>query len=126
MSTEVKLTIPDELWVRAQMWADQSGCKADEFLTEALELSMLPLGDLPKPVGEWTDAEVLAAADLQMSSSDDMRLSELLAIQREGVLTDSQGSELAGLMQIYRERLLRKSLALREAVARGLHEGLGN
>jgi hypothetical protein len=68
------------------------------------------------------DSEILALSNLQMDPDQDARLSELLEKQRERSLLSNEPQELEGLMQIYREALLRKNAALVEAVKRGLRE----
>jgi hypothetical protein len=68
------------------------------------------------------DSEILALSNLQMDPDQDARLSELLEKQRERSLLSNEPQELEGLMQIYREALLRKTAALVEAVKRGLRE----
>jgi hypothetical protein len=68
---------------------------------------------------------VLATADLQLSAQIDLKLSDLLAAQREGQLSAEGQSELRRLMLLYQEHLLRKAIAVREAVKRGLREPMG-
>lgn len=125
MSAEVTVTLPDDLWERAQLWATHAGRPPGEFLTEAIELSLLPLGQAPQPTDKWSDEEVLSAADAELSADQDQRLSEILALQREGCISEDQRIELSRLMLRYQEGLLRKAVALREAVRRGLREPLG-
>jgi hypothetical protein len=72
----------------------------------------------------WTDEEVLAAADVKLRPEDDRRLSELLFRQQAGALADTDWAELRALMRLYQTGLLRKAIALREAVRRGLREPL--
>lgn len=122
MSAEVTLTITDTVFQRAQLWAQHSGRPVDEFLAETLELSLSPLGEAPKQAELWSDDEVLAGCDAKMVETDDLRLSELLAKQRESQLAESDAAELRRLMFIYQEGLLRKAVAIREAVRRGLRK----
>lgn len=122
MSAEVTLTLPDGLFERAQLWAEQSKRPVADFLMEAIEASLEPLGCVPRSVTEWTDGEVLSAADTHLSPEDDQRLSDLLGCQRERGLSSSEVAELSRLMLAYQEGLIRKALGLREAVRRGLRE----
>lgn len=122
MSAEVTLTLPDGLFERAQLWAQQSERPVAEFLMETIEASLLPLGQAPRPADEWADGEVLSAADSRLAPDDDQRLSELLARQREGCLSEPEATELHRLMLVYQECLLLKAMGLREAVRRGLRE----
>jgi len=55
-----------------------------------------------------------------MEPDQDQRLSLLLDRQQEGTLTSSEQLELATLIQIYQEGLLRKATALSEVKSRRL------
>jgi len=122
MSAEVTLTLNDTLFERARLWAQHSGRPVDEFLAEALELTLSPLGDAPHRPDMWSDDEVLSRCEANLGQSDDLRLSELLDRQRECQLSQAESAELKRLMTIYQEMLLRKAVALPEAVRRGLRE----
>jgi hypothetical protein len=126
MSTDITVSLPDSICQTAQVWAAQAGRSLPDFLAEAIEASLVPLGSSPPPVHDWTNTELLAAADESFPVNDDRRLSELLALQRESAI-DTQGrSELVRLMHAYQEGLIRKAAALREAVRRGLREPLAS
>ena len=122
MSAEVTLTLPDGLFERAQLWANQTDRPVADFLMETIEASLLPLGQAPSPIAEWTNGEVLSAVDSHLSPDDDQRLSDMLARRREGSLSGPEATELHRLMFVYQEGLLRKAMGLREAVRRGLRE----
>jgi hypothetical protein len=124
MSAVVTLTLPDTVLERAQRWAEHYGQPVTDFLTATIELSLTPLGQAPPLVTEWANGEVLSAAESQLPFEDDCRLSELLDRQREGCLSESEAAELRHLMLLYQEGLLRKTMALREAVRRGLRKPL--
>ncbi|HEY4232227.1 MAG TPA: hypothetical protein VGM76_02265 [Lacipirellulaceae bacterium] len=120
MSTDITISLPDAVCQSAAVWAKQAGRSLPDFLTDAIETSLVSLGSTPPPVETWPDDELLAAANASLSPQDDQRLGELLAMQRESSLHDQARSELARLMQSYQEGLVRKAAALREAVRRGL------
>ena len=123
MAGQITLTLPEDLLERAELWARRTGRPLSEFLAETIELSLQPLGASPaqeRPIADWPDAEVLAAADAQMPPAEDRRLSELLERQQAGTLQPAERPELAALMSLYQSGLLRKARALREAVRRGL------
>ena len=123
MSAQVTLTLPDDIMKRAELLAQRTGRPVADVLAETIELSLRPLGppsSEERPIADWPDDAVLAAADLQMPVRDDQRLSELLERQQAGRLSNAEGAELAALMQVYQEGLLRKAQALHEAVRRGL------
>ena len=124
MSAVITLTLPDTVLERAQLWAEHSGQPVTDFLTETIELSLVPLGHVPPPLADWANDEVLSAAELELPFEHDRRLSELLDGQREGSLSEPEAAELHRLMLVYQEGLLRKAMALREAVRRGLREPL--
>jgi hypothetical protein len=126
MSTEITVSLSDAVCQRAQIWAEQAGRSLPDFLAEAIELSLFPMGAPPAPVATWTDEEVLQASDDFFSLDDDRRLSELLAKQRENTIDAPGRVELTQLMQLYQERLARKAVALQEAVRRGLRESLAS
>src|SRR5436305_1042580 len=122
MSTQVTVTLPEDVFARAQRLAVRAGRPVADVLAEAIELSLRPLGGpaAEPPPADWADEAVLAAADLELPPADDRRLSELLDRQQAGPLPPAEAAELTGLMQAYQEGLLRKAVALREAVRRGL------
>jgi predicted transcriptional regulator len=103
MSTQVTLTLPDEVYRRAERLAQLSSREVADVLA---------------------DEEVMALAELQLASDQDQPLSSLLDKQQAGTLIEAERSELLALMQVYQESLLRKAQALREAVQRGLREPL--
>jgi predicted DNA-binding protein len=129
MSKQISLTLPDELMRRAEVLAGRSGRQVGDILADAVRASLDPLGldDVEadaRPVSEWSDEQVIAAADLQMPDAPDRRLSELLAKQGADTLTPGERAELSGLMQAYQQGLLQKAQALNEAVRRGLRHAL--
>jgi hypothetical protein len=126
MSSDVTVSLSDDLRQRAQIWAEQSGRSLPEFLAETIELSLFPLGTPSPPPETWADEEVLLAAADFFSPDDERRLSDLLGRNREGSLDPADRDELGRLMQLYQERLVRKAIALREAVRRGLRESLAS
>ncbi len=127
MSTQVTLTLPDEVYRRAERLAQLSSRNIADVLVDTIELSLSPLGlqsEAIKPVSALSDEEVMALAQLQMEPEQDQSLSRLLDRQQAGTLTETQRSELLGLMQVYEESLLQKAQAMSEAVRRGLMEPL--
>lgn len=127
MSTQVTVTLPDDVYRRAEHLAQLTSRDVAEILADTIELSLSPLGVSPepvRPVTELPDEEVLALTELQMDPAQDRRLSALLDKQQAGELTEAEHTELLALMQVYQEGLLRKAQALREAVRRGLREPL--
>lgn len=127
MSTQVTLTLPDDVYRRAERLAQLSSRDVADVLADTLELSLSPIGlksEAVEPVSALSDEEVMALAELQMAPEQDQRLSKLLDKQQAGTLIETERSELLASMQVYQESLLRKAQALHEAVRRGLQEPL--
>jgi hypothetical protein len=128
MSTQVVLTLPDEVYRRAERLAQLINRDVADILADTLALSLPPLSPQPeavRPVTELSNEDVLALTEFQMEPAQDRRLSTLLNRQQAGELSDTERSELLALIQLYQEGLLRKAQALHEAVRRGLREPLG-
>ncbi len=127
MSTQITITLPDEVYQRAERFARLANRDIASVLADTIQLSIPPIRadilDL-EPVSTLSDQQVLALTELQMESEQDARLSELLDRQQAGLLIEDERLELQTLMQIYQEGLLRKATALSEAVKRGLIEAL--
>ncbi|MBW4431081.1 MAG: hypothetical protein KME28_04930 [Pelatocladus maniniholoensis HA4357-MV3] len=123
MSTQITITLPDEVYQRAERFARLANRDIASVLADTIQLSIPPIRadilDL-EPVSTLCDQQVLALTELQMESEQDARLSELLDRQQAGLLIEDERLELQTLMQIYQEGLLRKATALSEAVKRGL------
>lgn len=114
MSQSVTLHLPESLLSAAEMQAQR-----DARPLEAVLLEWLSQGaDLP--IASLSDAQILELTRLELSDEEQTRLSELLAQQREALLTPAEGEELARLMNAYRRGLIRKAEAHKVAVERGL------
>ena len=119
MSTQVVLTLSDDLYARAKQWAALTRRDLPETLTDALAIVLTPLPEAPEgelPVASMSDAEVMALAQAQMAPQPGTRLDHLLAKQREEQLTTPGQTELLALMQGYHRLWLRQSEALAEVV----------
>lgn len=127
MSTQVTITLPDEVYQRVERFARLANRDVASVLADTIQLSIPPVGaelrDL-EPVSDLSNEQVLVLTDLQMEPDQDARLSKLLEHQQAGLLIEAERLELQTLMQIYQEGLLRKATALSEAVKRGLIEPL--
>lgn len=127
MSTRIVLTLPDDLYQRAERLAHLTGRNVTDTLADTLELLLPPLSTASEPVKavtELTDEEVLADSALQMVPGQDHRLSTLLHKQQAGEISDVERAELVALMHRYQEGWLHKAQALCEAVRRGLRAPL--
>jgi hypothetical protein len=127
MSTQVIVTLPDEVYQRADRLAQLTGRNISDVLADTIVLSLPPLdppAKMHKPIIDLSDEDVLTLAALQMHPDQDRKLSLLLDRQQSGALPDAERAELLALMQLYQEGLLRKAQALHEAVRRGLRDPL--
>ncbi|MBW4579995.1 MAG: hypothetical protein KME42_10540 [Tildeniella nuda ZEHNDER 1965/U140] len=127
MSTDITITLSDEVYQRAERFARLANRDVASVLADTIQLSMMPIGAASldvEPVSDLSDEQVLALTELQMEPDQDAWLSELLDRQQADLLAENERSELQTLMQIYQEGLLRKATALNEAVKRGLIEPL--
>jgi hypothetical protein len=112
MSTQITLSLPDNVYHQATRLAQLMNQDVSLVLAETLENALSPLGSSATnltPVEELSDPKVLELVDLRMD---------------KGQLNNEERNELAGLMQVYHESLVRKAQALSEAVRRGLREAL--
>lgn len=126
MSVQVMVALPDQVYRRAVSSARLTSQDVPKLLADTLEMSLPSVVALESalPVRELSDEAVLALADSQMEPRSDKRLSVLLGKPQDSELLDVERRELAALMQVYQEGLLRKAQALAEAVRRGLMEPL--
>jgi hypothetical protein len=114
---QVVLTVPKAVVRSAEQAATRTRRPVEAILAEWLDR-----GAAEPPVEALDDAGVLALCDLQLSPAEQAELDTLLAENSEGQLDDAGKRRLDACMDAYDRRLLRKSQALREAVARGLRE----
>jgi len=127
MSTQITITLPDEVYHRVERLAQLTSRNIADVVTDAIKLSIPAVSlqnELIESVSALSDEQVMALTQLQMEPEQDQRLSDLLDHQQEGIITETEQIELSNLMQIYQEGLLRKATALKEAVQRGLREPL--
>ena len=127
MTTQVTISLSDELYQGVANFAQLLGKDIREVLSETIELSLAPIltqNQVPPAVTELSDRELLTLTELTLEPQTDIRLSQLLERQQEGLITLPEQSELLGLMQNYQEGWLQKTQAIVEAVKRGLRQPL--
>jgi hypothetical protein len=115
----ITLEIPDSLAQKVRDFAQLTDRPVEAVVLEWLDHASMDLA-----VESLSDPQVSALCDSEMSSDQQLRLSELLEHNRENTLTQTQREELDLLMQIYRQGLIRKAQALKVAVERGLRPAL--
>jgi len=129
MSRQVTLTLPNDVYEQAKLWAVMTQQDLSETLADALSVALAPVHTTPKlekPVASLTDESIRDLCSVQMEEVQGQHLSQLLEKQREGLLSDAERQEMLALMQIYHRLLIRQSEALAEAVRRGLRKPLAS
>lgn len=129
MSIKVTLELSNGVFEQAQQVSKSVHRSLEDVLTDSLE-TLWPVVDsasvrkVYEDVALLTDEDVLALANLKMSTAQNERYEDLLAKSKEEDLNQTEQLELLSLMQISRLGLLRKAQGLSEAVRRGLREPL--
>jgi hypothetical protein len=127
MSTQVTITLPDDVYRRAKNVAQVTKRDLGEVLANAVALT-LPSSDHDDAPGwspaDLSDDEVVALSELQPPPDQERRFSELLDKQQSGTLAPSERGELLVFMRVYQHGTLLKAEALAEAVRRGLRPPL--
>jgi hypothetical protein len=116
---QVVLTLPSAIVRSAKQIAARTQRPLETVLAEWLDRAAAEL-----PVESLDDASLLSLCEMQLSPADQAELDALLAENREHELDEAGRGRLDACMRSYDLKLLRKSQALREAVARGLREPL--
>jgi hypothetical protein len=120
MSTQVIVTLDDEVFREAKRLAEQSGRDIGELIATTFGIAVTSLRQPSQPIETLTDEEVLSLAESRMDATLNARMSELLDKQQSGKLNESEEHELSLLIYVYQEGSLRKADALLEANRRGL------
>ncbi|HEX5104039.1 MAG TPA: hypothetical protein VFV87_09530 [Pirellulaceae bacterium] len=121
--TQLTFQLSDEIAQQVRDRAAQEGVPVEDFVASIVKRDVAPdpVEELQR-LAPLSDDEVLALADYMLSPEEDRRLQELLVQNRERLLTAEQGRELAELMALYNEGMLKKAMGWAEAVRRKLRE----
>jgi hypothetical protein len=127
--TQITINLPNSLVESAQCLGKATARELSEVLIDTLEIILPAFNKLSESgnhveVSHLLDAEVIELANLKMDTVQNQRLGELQARGKNTGLTEAEGYELLVLISIYQMGQLRKSMALAEAVKRGLREPL--
>jgi hypothetical protein len=119
MSQQIQLTLPDDIFRRAEEVAGFIGRDVQDVLIGWLQHSAddFWLQSLP-------DDQLLALADLHMNPQEQAELSDLLELNGEDELDPARRTRLDELMSIYERGTELKSEAYAVAVQRGLKPSL--
>ena len=127
--TQITIDLPVSLVESAQCLGKATERELSEVLINTLEI-VLPIFNNLSAVGnhvevsQLLDLEVIDLANSKMDAIQNQRLGELQAKGKNIGLSEAEGYELLVLISIYQMGQLRKSMALAEAVKRGLKEPL--
>jgi hypothetical protein len=119
MSETVCLEIPDDLAGSARALAAATNRSFEETLLEWIRSAVNE-----PPIETLSNESVLALCDQQFGEAQQSEFSELLAVQRDGLLNSEDQLRLDALLREYRRGLVQKARALKEAVDRGLLSAL--
>lgn len=119
MSETVTLELPDDLAQKVRRFSAAHQRRLEDVVVDWIGRAV----EEPS-VESLSDDELLTLCDSQLDDDQQNELSQLLALQSEGVLSVSDLQRLDELMGIYRKGLVTKARAWRTAVARGLRPPL--
>ncbi len=120
MSTQILLTLPDDVYRRAERLANSAQRPVPGLLNDVLTQAISAWDIQDVSVQSLADDLLLARCDSQMAVEQSERLSELLDRQQAATLAPNERPELWALMRVYEFGQLQKAEALVEAVSRGL------
>ena len=120
MGEIVTLELPDEVARSAREVADRTYRPLEDVLVDWIGRVAAE-----RPVESLPDDQVLALCDIEMDVEQQEELGNLLARNREGLISNAERARLDELMMAYRRGLVRKARALKVAVERGLRPPLG-
>ena len=127
--TQITINLPNSLVESAQCLGQATARELSQVLIDTLEIILPTFNNLSAisnhpEASHLSDSEVIELANLKMDEVQNQRLGELQAKGKNTGLTEAEGYELSVLISIYQMGQLRKSMALAEAVKRGLREPL--
>jgi hypothetical protein len=119
MAEIVTLELSDTLAQQAKQIASLTHRRLEDVLVEWIDRAITDL-----PIESLPNDQILTLCDLQLEPQQQEQLSDLLAQNQEGQLSQTETEQLDQLMKIYRQGLVRKARALKVAVEKGLRPPL--
>lgn len=118
---EITLNLPDNVYRNFTELAERKHQRIEKVITDKLkgDFSIDDL-DYEDKVAAWSDDAVLALAKLKLPSEQTNRMSVLLDLVQEGVISDSEERELEIYTELYQISTLRKAYGIAEATKRKL------
>jgi hypothetical protein len=121
MSELLTVELSEDLARQARALAAATNRRVEDAVVEWIEQAVAE-----PAVEALPNEQLLVLCDAMLEAGPQEELSELLARQREQLLTDAEGVRLTELLAAYRRGLVRKARAWKEAVARGLKPRLAD
>ncbi|GBO51988.1 hypothetical protein APA_4092 [Pseudanabaena sp. lw0831] len=127
--TQITVDLPENLVESAQRLGKATARDLSGLLTDTLEIILPVFNNLSEisdrtEISHLLDPEIIELANLKMDAFQNQRLGELQAKGKNTGFTEAEGYELLVLISIYQMGQLKKSMALAEAVRRGLRDPL--
>jgi metal-responsive CopG/Arc/MetJ family transcriptional regulator len=118
---EISVKLPNNLYEDVSALARAKKKSVAEIIKNAVRKAVNEESQTSEtPLGDCSDEEVLALANMKMSAAENGRMSELLDRQREETIAPLERNELDALFRVYQAGNLRKAQGISEAVQRGL------
>lgn len=93
MSTQVTITLPDEVYQKAEHLAQLISCEVAEILAHTITAALPPFdasSEEVTPIEKLPDEDILPLTQLQLPPRQDRRLSLLLEKQQAGTLPHTE------------------------------------
>ena len=111
----VELQIPPEIYERARQIARDSNRSIESVLLDGLTLlfGVLPdAGVTPDELKDYSDEQLWAIVHQRLAWPQDTRLRELIALGKQGQITDEEKAEMERLIDLVDHQMLLRSEAL--------------
>lgn len=111
----IELKIPPSIYERAEQIARESDRSIESVLLDGLQLLFGDLPDTslqPESLAEYSDEELWAVVYQRLVWLQDTRLSELIALGKQGMLSDEENAEMERLIALVDHQMLLRSEAL--------------
>lgn len=117
MPSEVLLSVPAEFAAQILAQSRNAGVSIAETVCKLMDSMQQQTSPA---MHEWSDDQVIAAAEIRWPPGDAERLSELLNLQQSCRISAAEQAELQNLVTCYQALQLYQARALGEAIRRGL------
>lgn len=120
MSDQFTVTLSDAAANWVNWFAKITGRSASRVVRDTIEETIFQFNGESRSLSDWSDQDVLDAADSKMPLQMQARLKELQQQLDEGTIDPSGRSEHDAIIKICQVERLRKARGMAEAIRRGL------